>query len=39
MATSVNKVTGKVISKEMEEQASIEDDIAAAVIANALPND
>ena len=39
VATSVNEVTGEVISKETEGEASIEDELVAAVIANALPSD
>ena len=39
VATSVNKVTGKVLSKETEEEASIEDELVAAVFANAPPSD
>ena len=39
MATSVNKVTGEVLSKETEEEASIKDELVAAVFANAPPSD
>ena len=39
VATSVNKLTGEVISKEAEDEASIEDELVAAVIANVPPSD
>ena len=39
VATTVNKATGEVISKETEEETSVEDELVAAVIANAPPSD